>query len=65
MNCEVIVFKREPDNVPIIGLSSLHLTHEEHKALTDDVAFNFLRAKGYNVIRMVRRDETIIPVVTK
>lgn len=70
MSYEVIVpvkflFKRKPDNVPIIGLSSLHLTHEEHKALTDDVAFNFLRAKGYNVIRMVRRDETIIPVVTK
>lgn len=41
------------------------LTHEEHKALTDDVAFNLLRAKGYNVIRMVRRDENIIPVVTK
>ena len=42
MSYEVIVpvkflFKRKPDNVPIIGLSSLHLTHEEHEALTDDV----------------------------
>ena len=49
MSYEVIVpvrflFKREPDNVPIIGLSSLHLTHGEHEALTDDVALNLLRA---------------------
>ncbi|WHP42576.1 hypothetical protein QIX46_06015 [Lysinibacillus boronitolerans] len=70
MSYEVIVpvkflFKRKPDNVPIIGLSSLHLTHEEHKALTDDVALNLLRAQGYNVIRMIQRDENIIPVVTK
>lgn len=70
MSYEVIVpvrflFKRKPDNVPIIGLSSLHLTHGEHEALTDDVAQNLLRAKGYNVIRMVPRDENIIPVVTK
>jgi len=67
MSYEVIVpvrflFKRKPDNVPIIGLSSLHLTHEEHVALTDDVALNLLREQGYNVIRMVHRDENIIAV---
>ena len=57
-----ILFKRKPDNVPIIGLSSLHLTHEEHEALTDDVALNLLREQGYNVIRMILRDENIIAV---
>ncbi|EAZ84522.1 hypothetical protein AB9L15_05380 [Lysinibacillus fusiformis] len=68
MSYEVIVpvkflFKRKPDNVPIIGLSSLHLTHEEHEALTDDVvALNLLKEQGYNVIRMVHRDENIIAV---
>lgn len=67
MNYDIIVpvkflFKREPDNLPIIGLSSLHLTHEEHEALTDDMALNFLREQGYNVIRMVHRDENIIAV---
>ena len=67
MSYEVIVpvrflFKCEPDNVPIIGLSSLHLTHGEHEALTDDVAFNLLRAQGYNVIRMTQRDENIISI---
>ncbi|GED66249.1 hypothetical protein ACQKEY_02785 [Lysinibacillus fusiformis] len=48
MSYEVIVpvkflFKRKPDNVPIKGLSSLHLTHEEHEALTDDVALYLLK----------------------
>jgi len=67
MNYDIIVpvkflFKRNPDNVPIIGLSSLHLTHEEHEALTDDVALNLLRQQGYNVIRMVHRDENIISI---
>ncbi|MEY2366779.1 hypothetical protein R6U76_12520 [Lysinibacillus capsici] len=67
MNYDIIVpvkflFKRNPDNVPIIGLSSLHLTHEEHEALTDDVALNLLREQGYNVIRMVHRDENIISI---
>lgn len=67
MNYDIIVpvkflFKRKPDNVPIIGLSSLHLTHEEHEALTDDVALNLLREQGYNVIRMIHRDENIIAV---
>ncbi|WP_313150808.1 hypothetical protein [Lysinibacillus capsici] len=67
MSYEVIVpvkflFKRKPDNVPIIGLSSLHLTHKEHEALTDDVALNLLKDQGYNVIRMVHRDENIIVV---
>ncbi|MEQ6048898.1 hypothetical protein U2I53_07655 [Lysinibacillus capsici] len=67
MSYEVIVpvkflFKRKPDNVPIIGLSSLHLTHGEHEALTDDVALNLLRAQGYNVIRMIQRDENIISI---
>ncbi|MGE7988973.1 hypothetical protein [Lysinibacillus fusiformis] len=56
------LFKREPDNVPIIGLSSLQLTNEEYKVLTDDVALNLLRAQGYNVIRMVHSDENIISV---
>ena len=63
MSYELIVPVRcEPDNLPIIGLSSLHLTHSEHKALTEDVAFNLLRAQGYNVIRMTQRDENIISI---
>lgn len=67
INYDIIVpvkflFKREPDHVPIIGLSSLHLTHEVHEALTDDVALNLLKEQGYNVIRMVHRDENIIAV---
>lgn len=67
MNYNIIVpvrflFKRKPDNVEIIGVSSLHLTHEEHDALTDDMALNLLREKGYNVIRMIHRDENIIAV---
>ncbi|AUS87783.1 hypothetical protein LBYS11_16215 [Lysinibacillus sp. YS11] len=67
MNYDIIVpvkflFKRKPDNVPIIGLSSLHLTHEEHDALTDDMALKLLREQGYNVIRMIQRDENIIAV---
>lgn len=67
MNYDIIVpvkflFKRKPDNVPIIGLSSLHLTYGEHEALTDDVALNLLRAQGYNVIRMIKRDENIISI---
>jgi len=67
MNYDIIVpvkflFKRKPDNVPIIGLSSLHLTHEEHDVLTDDMALKLLRQQGYNVIRMIHRDENIIAV---
>ncbi|MGY4796017.1 hypothetical protein ACVNNN_13520 [Lysinibacillus fusiformis] len=67
MNYDIIVpvkflFKRKLDNVPIIGLSSLQLTHEEHEALTDEVALNLLKEQGYNVIRMVHRDENIITV---
>ncbi|WP_336636722.1 hypothetical protein [Lysinibacillus fusiformis] len=70
MNYEIILsvrflFIRKPDNVPIIGLSRLHLTHEEHEALTDDVALNLLKGQGYNVIRMVHRDENIIAVNLK
>ncbi|EWH34139.1 hypothetical protein J2D69_10295 [Lysinibacillus sphaericus] len=42
MNCEVIVFKREPDNVPIIDLSSLQLTNKDYKVVTEDVALLFL-----------------------
>ncbi|WP_431811949.1 hypothetical protein [Lysinibacillus sp. FW12] len=65
MNYDMIVpvrflFKREPDNVSIIGLSSLHLTHAEHEALTDEVALNLLREQGYNVIRMIHENENII-----
>lgn len=67
MSYEVILpvkflFKRKPGNVPIIGLSSLHLTHGKHEALTDDVALNLLRAQGYNVIRVIQRDENIISI---
>ncbi|UZM97360.1 hypothetical protein OL548_19540 [Lysinibacillus sp. MHQ-1] len=44
MNCEVIVFKREPDNVPIIDLSSLQLTNKDYKVVTEDVALLFFVA---------------------
>ena len=50
MNYDIILpvcflFKREPDSIPIIGLSSLQLTNEEYKVVTEDVALNLLRAQ--------------------
>ena len=36
------LFKRKPDDLAIIGLSSLFLTHEVHEALTDEIALNKL-----------------------
>jgi len=56
------LLKRKPDDLAIIGLSSLFLTHEEHETLTDEIALNLLQEQGYNVIRMIHNDENIICV---
>ena len=43
------LFKREPDDVEIIGVYNLFLTHEEYDTLTDEVALTLLQEHGFNV----------------
>ena len=48
------LFKREPDDVEIIGVYNLFLTHEEYDTLTDEVALTLLQEHGFNVIKFFR-----------
>lgn len=56
------LFKRKPDDLEIIGVSNLFLTQEEYDTLTDEIALKLLREQGYNVIRLIHKDENIISV---
>lgn len=56
------LFKRKPDDLEIIGVSNLFLTQVEYDTLTDEIALKLLREQGYNVIRLIHKDENIISV---
>ncbi|WP_341302760.1 hypothetical protein MHB44_10750 [Lysinibacillus sp. FSL H8-0500] len=67
MNYKTIVpvrflFRRRPDDLEVIGISNLFLTHEEYEALTDEMVLKLLQEQDYNVIRLIREDENVIGV---
>lgn len=57
------LFKRVPDNVEIIGVSNLFLTHEEHDTLTDEIALKLLKEQGFNVIKIIHSDDNVISAI--
>ena len=56
------LFKRKSDGVVMLGYTWLKFTKEEFESGTDEYQLKRLSEKGYDVIRMVHRDENLIGV---